>query len=119
MHSKVHPHEGAEETNEEPPLLIAIITYFGLCLLILYGYLNDVLRKVGVLENSQTVERGRRVRGLQVYFPALLVTAMWGTLFDCSHSNYHLSLTKRATHPSTRIQMNSLNEIFFDASEIF
>ncbi|GAB6031791.1 serine palmitoyltransferase, long chain base subunit [Chamberlinius hualienensis] len=46
------------ECNEEPPLLVAIVTYFGISLLILFGYLNDFLRRFGLLRTFLTTEKG-------------------------------------------------------------
>ena len=63
--SSSHPHESHEEMFEEPPLLIAFFTYVGYAILVIFGYIKDFYRKIGLVNHLQTTDpREKEVKTL-------------------------------------------------------
>lgn len=46
----------SEETFEQPPLIVAVLTYFGYAILVLFGYFRDFLRATGIEKNKNAQE---------------------------------------------------------------
>ncbi len=57
-----------EESFEETPLLVAVITYIGYGVLVCFGYFRDLLRYYGFEKNKSAKEKGNEVGQIYDYF---------------------------------------------------
>jgi len=57
----------SEETFEQPPLIVAILTYFGYATLVLFGYFRDFLRATGIEKNKNAQELPKQKRFVPLY----------------------------------------------------
>ena len=53
-----------QQLFEETPLLVAVITYIGYGVLVVFGYFRDLLRKYKFEATKAAKEKGRKVRNL-------------------------------------------------------
>ena len=64
LHHRMGPEsrKTMEENFEETPLIVAVITYIGYGILVVFGYLRDFLRYRGLEKTKAAKERGNEVR---------------------------------------------------------
>ena len=55
------PRNTSEEMFEETPLIVAVITYIGYGILVVFGYFRDFLRYRGLEKTKGAKERGNEV----------------------------------------------------------
>ena len=61
------PKPKLEEFFEETPLIVAVVTYIGYGILVIFGYLRDFLRYHGFEKTKSAKERGNKVfKDLQI-----------------------------------------------------
>ena len=49
------------ESFEETPLIVAVLTYIGYTVLVIFGYLRDFMRKYGLEKSKAAKEKGNEV----------------------------------------------------------
>ena len=58
---QIEPKRSIDENFEETPLVVAVITYIGYGILVVFGYLRDFLRYRGLEKTKAAKERGNKV----------------------------------------------------------
>lgn len=123
--------EKVSEVDLEVPLVTAIITYLGYGILICYGYLNDLLRYLGLAKVYAATEKGHKgyvplYRGFEHFFLRNIYRRVrdgWNRPI-CSVPGPEITLKDRITHnhgwtfeltgtTSTAINMGSYNYLGF------
>ncbi|CAG0888837.1 unnamed protein product [Darwinula stevensoni] len=80
-----HLCESHDEMFEEPPLLIAFFTYVGYAILVIFGYIKDFYRKIGLVNHLQTTDPREKEGYVPLYssFESFYTRNLYRVIRDC------------------------------------